>query len=372
MSPIQLNKRQFFITLVSIVILMCLAYQSIWIFSRTTMAEVRGTEAYRSRRVKLTLVDASYAVRDKIYEGAFLKDGKIGQTPFFEIRYLIFAPGISRSNTFSSNWGPTVMVFVVLLIIISIAFIRKDILSDKAIVIFQLRRPFLKIGDNEIKDYDEHDIANQQVSETEKVLRERLFAEQSPAAAYEIKASVYKYNPNAIGIIVLYVIFICMIFHTLFFSHMGYGEVLVYGGIALFVPLYVQNTNNKTFKMKILDDTKLVFLTDGVQFEDSFYPLEQIEAAAVYLESFDGFEYRDRTTTGKVNTIAIGDNNKISYRYNSEIIDLTFYLADYKDYFAFKNLMIDWSSKGVNIILQKTFEDDFIVQEMAHFGADGR
>lgn len=29
--------------------------------------------------------------------------------------------------------------------------------------------------------------------------------------------------------------------------------------------------------------------------------------------------------------------------------------------------MTSWSAKGVNIILQKVFEDDFIIQEMVYF-----
>jgi hypothetical protein len=57
-------------------------------------------------------------------------------------------------------------------------------------------------------------------------------------------------------------------------------------------------------------------------------------SAVVYLESFRGFEYRDRVTTG---------------------------------YWAFKNLMGNWSVKGVNVFMQKVSEDEFVIQEETHF-----
>jgi len=37
------------------------------------------------------------------------------------------------------------------------------------------------------------------------------------------------------------------------------------------------------------------------------------------------------------------------------------------DYWLFKSLMKSWSVKGIDILFQKVFEDDFIIQEMAHF-----
>jgi hypothetical protein len=46
---------------------------------------------------------------------------------------------------------------------------------------------------------------------------------------------------------------------------------------------------------------------------------------------------------------------------------LIFILSDARDYWAFKNMMSSWAQRGINVYLQKVFEDDFIIQEMVHF-----
>ena len=51
--------------------------------------------------------------------------------------------------------------------------------------------------------------------------------------------------------------------------------------------------------MKI-PEGKLVFSLSGVKDGATIFPLANIESAVIYLESFRGFEYRDRTTTGFV------------------------------------------------------------------------
>jgi len=349
-------------------------YQCIWIFSRTATAEIyavdRTTNAvYRTtnKGSGITWMHASYRVGENIYYGSYLKDGYDIRNPYFEVRYLIFDPGLSRSNTFASNWGPLIMLFVVLALITSIVFIRKDIVSDKAIFVVQAKMPFVRIENNQIEEYDEHDIENTNPNEAEQALKRRLETAANLRQMNDIGTSVYKYNPNAVAIFVGYIFLFFWSFYLLLTGSLGYPGVLSLGAVLVFVPLYVQNTNNPTFKAKIPDEGSLVFSSQGVQYKEDLYATEGIEAAVVYLESFRGFKYRERTTTGRASTTSSGDNNKISYRYKGQVVDFTFILNDASDYWSFKSLMGNWAANGINVLLQKVFEDNFIIQEMVKF-----
>jgi hypothetical protein len=369
----KLKKRQAFFAILAVWLLLCLLYQFIWIFSGTATAEVYAADAssgrgWGSRRNSgIKFMHASYHAANTVYLGTYLKNDKAVQDHYFEIRYLLFAPGISRSNTFASNWGPLIMIFIVLTLITGIVYIRKDIVADQAIFVVQAQRPFVKIENNQIEDYDQHDMEKSSPDEAEQALKKRLRTEPDLFQMKEISASVYKFNPNAIAIFVGYVFLFFWAFYLLLNGSLGYPGILSLGAVLLFIPLFVQNTNNPIFKAKIPDQGCLVFSSHGVQFEDEFYAVEDIDAAVLYLESFRGFEYRERVTTGSTVTTSSGDNNKISYRCKGQMVDFTFILDHLSDYWSLQNLMTDWRAKGVNVLLEKVFEDDFLIQEMVKF-----
>ena len=104
-----------------------------------------------------------------------------------------------------------------------------------------------------------------------------------------------------------------------------------------------------------------------MNFKGHFYPIEEIEAAVLYLEAFRGFKYRDRITTGRTNTTSDGDNNKISFRVQKEVLDFTFQLDYFSEYWSLKRWMTLWAERGINVYVEKVFEDDFIIQEMTNF-----
>ena len=363
----KLNKRQGFLAILAIFCLLCFLYQGVWIFSRTATAEIDAVNTHIYKKSEINWMECSYKVGDKIYYGSYLKDGYDAHKRYFEIRYLLFDPAISRANTFVGNWGPLSMVLVILVLITSIVFIRKDIVSDQAVFIVLAKMPFVTIENNKIADYDVHNIENKTPSQAEQALRTRLQTEISLAQTDDVPASVYKYNPNAVGIFIAYVFYCFWVFYTLFTSSLGISILVFLGAILVFVPLYIQNTNNPAFKAKIPDEGSLVFSSLGVDFKGDFYSIDDIDAVVVYLEAFQGFKYRERTTIGNASSRSNGDNNKISFRYKGEVIDLVFILDNLTDYWRFKNLMAAWSAKGVNVLLQKVFEDDFIIQESVFF-----
>ena len=252
-------------------------------------------------------------------------------------------------------------------LITSIVFIRKDIIDDRAVILVQARRPYISIKNNEIKDYDEHDILNEKLNEAEEVLRKKLTAIENRLGLDNIRTSVYKYNPNAIAIIVVYIFYLFWFAYSTLTMAFGAGEIFVFGAIVVSVPMYVKNTNNPAFKMKIPDAGMLIFSPAGIEYDGYLYPVAHIESAVVYLESFKGFEYRERLTTGMSKAISSGDNNKISFLFEGDASDVTFILDRVSDYWALKHLMGRWATQGIPVVLLKVFEDDFIIQEMVHF-----
>jgi hypothetical protein len=368
------NKRQTFIFAIAIWLSLCLLYQSLWLFSRVATADIYAADAtrgigfsFRGRVRRIPMMYATYNVGSVSYKGMYFRNEHDVDVGHFEIRYLIFDPTISRKNSFAGNWGYTLIFVVFVSLVTSIAFLRKDIVNDQAVFVIQGKRPFIQIEKNAIEDYDEHDITSGQPSEAEQALKKRIGTEVDLFQKTEVSASDYKYNPNAIGIFVAYIVPFFWFFQILLTEKSVGPGIIFLGAVLVFVPLFVQNTNNPTFKAKIPDEGSLLFSHTGVQYKDDIYSADDIEAAVVYLEAFQGFEYRERVTTGSATTISSGDNNKISFRYKGQVIDFTFILDQFADYWSFKNLMSYWATRGINVVLQKVFEDEFVIQQMVKF-----
>ena len=366
-NMIKLNKREAFLALLALWIIIPLLYQSAWIFSRTSTAEIYAADAARTSRRSFSMMYAAYTVGSVTYQGSYFRDEGDVENRHFTVRYLSLAPGISRKDSFAGNWASPLIFIIFFSLITSIAFIRKDIIADQAVFFIRTRMPFVKLENNSIANYEEHTIETGQFTDAEQVLKNRLEAEADLFKQNEVSASVYKFNPNAIAIFGGYLFLFFWFFQILLTEKsVGVGIILL-GALLVFVPLFVQNTNNPTFKAKIPDEGSLVFSIDGVQYKGESYAISDIEAAVVYLESFQGFKYKERVSTGTDTSVSAGDNNKISYRYKGQIIDLTFILEQFSDYWSFKNLLMKWSASGVNVVLEKVFEDDFVIQEIVKY-----
>ncbi len=363
----KLTRNQTWLAVLATGILICLLYQSVWIFSRTTTARIYSYSVYHGSQHGPDLMNAYYMVGYDTYYGSYLRDGYALDYHSFKIRYLIFKPGVSRADTFVSNWGVLILFFILWSIVTSIIFIRKDIVSANAVFLFQKHRPFVSVRNNLIEDYDQHDIENLKPDKSQQVLKLKQQLEEHASPGGEIKTSVYKYNPNAVGIIVIYIFYFFFAIGVLVSQSFGYPSKIIFGAILVFVPPYIQNTRNPKFKMKIPNEGCLVFSSKGIEYKGDLFELADIESVVMYLEAFRGFKYRDRVTTGNTTTTSDGDNNKISFRYKGDVSDLVFILNCAEDYWALKSLMSSWAQKGTNIFLQRVFEDDFILQEMAHF-----
>jgi hypothetical protein len=372
----KLNKRQAFIFALSIWLSLSLLYQSLWLFSRTATAEIYAADSRwghgsiiggRIGRRRIPMEFATYSVASITYKGVYFRNEHDVDAGHFEIRYLIFDPSITRKNTFAGNWAYTLIFFFSLSLITFIIYVRKDIVADQAVFVIQGKRPFIQIEKNTVEDYDEHDIASGPTSEAEQALKKRIEKEVGLFQKTEVSASIYKFNPNAIGIFVAYIVPFFWFFQILVTEKSVGPGIIFLGAVLVFVPLFVQNTNNPTFKAKIPDEGSLLLSNTGVQYKDEFYSADDIEAAVVYLEAFQGFEYQERVVAGGSTTVSRGDNNKISFRYKGQVIDFTFILDQFADYWSFRNLMYTWAGRGINVVMEKVFEDEFVIQQMVKF-----
>ena len=136
--------------------------------------------------------------------------------------------------------------------------------------------------------------------------------------------------------------------------------------------MYVQYGNSNNVRMLVPDERSLIFSGRGIQFGLEHYPVKDIEAAAVFMESFTGFEYRlfggaakiAGENTGQISKVI---PNKISFRYKGEIIDFTFCLTSYAQFCMFRAVINDWLAAGVNVVLRQAFNDEFIMGEMTYY-----
>ena len=189
----------------------------------------------------------------------------------------------------------------------------------------------------------------------------------------KVATRVYTVNPNGIVVVVIFIIVLCIfLFHLLTMSNLKAG---IEGAILLTIYLYVRNTDSPKWRMRVWDERRLIFSSDVISFGEDQYPVNELETAAIFLDSFDGFEFRGLRTAPNVgynaslliDRKADGDNNKISFRHNGQVEDFTFYLANYAQFAMFQSVLNDWSAVGVNIVVKQTYDDDFIRTEMRHY-----
>ncbi len=361
----KLNKRQTYFALLGILTAIGILYQLLWIFSRPVNAEI--LDFTRDKTSMVNHLYVRYQAGSRVYYEYFLRDGYDTRNHFLKIRYLLFAPGITRTDSFTGNWGSFIMFWIVFFLIISIVFIRTDMISNNAVVVIQKNQPYISIRRNEIPDYDEHIVDHNESGMEELNSKLTAITAQSLDQGGAVTAGVYVYNPTAIFIFILYVPFFFWFIYIVLTMSYGYSGIFIFGPVIVFVPLFIRFTNNPIFKAEIPGPGRLSFSNQEISFKNNRYAVDEIESAVIYLEAFRGFQYRDRITTGIAKTVSRGDNNKISFRCKGEVLDFTFILDHPTDYWLFENLVKRWSMNGINIILEKAFEDDFIEQEMAHF-----
>ena len=119
----RLSKLQTYFLLLSTVTLICLLYQTIWLFSDTANGRILQFGRGAGKQFKAVgNVTVQYAVNWTEYTDTYLRNGLPDTTRVVSIRYLSFAPSVSRLNSWVGNWGLVIVILVLAFFCLSISF----------------------------------------------------------------------------------------------------------------------------------------------------------------------------------------------------------------------------------------------------------
>ena len=138
-----LSRVQVYFLFVALLVTTVLLYQSIWLLSGKTEAQVlefgKGSGDYK----QVEHVAVVYVVNNKTYRDNYLRNELPLNTSKVRIKYLLFAPAISRMDTFVGNWGLVLSVSTIIFLSLTIIFFSPAIFSNKTYFFFVGRFPFL-------------------------------------------------------------------------------------------------------------------------------------------------------------------------------------------------------------------------------------
>ena len=137
--------------LMGIIVITGLVYQSLWwLFGDVTTAKAVPFSYYdKNPPNDKSRIQASYHVRNVMYQEIFIKESFISKDSTFLLRYLPFAPKICRPNTFIGNWGYLIVFWILSLFVLLAVFFRNDILKKNVRFIIQNQKPFFKISNQD-------------------------------------------------------------------------------------------------------------------------------------------------------------------------------------------------------------------------------
>lgn len=126
---------------------LCLVFlcQSIWLFSDVVNSQIIGFTDKRRRSKEIEFVNVRYQVDGRNYTTTLMKMNLAHDIKNVEIRYLKFLPGIARENSFVGIWGVALIVFALFFSVISIIFLRKDIIKKGSKFQILSHNPFVRL-----------------------------------------------------------------------------------------------------------------------------------------------------------------------------------------------------------------------------------
>jgi hypothetical protein len=150
--------------------------------------------------------------------------------------------------------------------------------------------------------------------------------------------------------------------------HREMGTVLLLGPALLLVAAFLILTRNPKYRLRTWDKRLLTLQPTGISFGGENFPVEQVEAVAIYLDSFQDFEYREVSGQRQGYYVrADGDQNKLSFRSGGVVYDFTFFLKDYSQFLLVKAILAEWQTAGVNVAQKQTFADEFMLHEINYY-----
>lgn len=174
----------------------------------------------------------------------------------------------------------------------------------------------------------------------------------------ELTTLIYKYNPYARFLVVLYII--SMFFLCLFTSN-WLPMYIIWMALCLWaIPLVYAAVSKKTvFNFRALDSRFLTLSSTCIQVGKQKFPIQDI-TIELHVNAYDGFNYRIRQEGLLTPQTTYGVNNVLLITYQGVTYDYEFHLRNYADYTTLCELTNRWQVAGVKLILKEAFTREFV------------
>jgi hypothetical protein len=179
----------------------------------------------------------------------------------------------------------------------------------------------------------------------------------------ELTTLIYKYNPYARFLVVLYILsifFICLFTSDWLPSYVIWMVLCIWA-----IPLVYAAVSKKTaFNFRALDSRLLTLSPSFIKVGREYYPIKDI-AIELHINAYDGFIYRIRREGLLTPQATYGVNNELFFTYRGVRYDHEFHLRNYEDYTTLYRLIDQWTSAGVSMVLKETFTREFVDKQYA-------
>jgi hypothetical protein len=174
----------------------------------------------------------------------------------------------------------------------------------------------------------------------------------------ELTTLIYKYNPYARFLVVLYIIsmfFICL------FTSDWLPMYIIWLALCLWaIPLVYAAVSKKTvFNFRALDSRFLTLSQSFIKVGKQKFPITDI-TVEMHVVSYDGFAYRILRKGVLTPQAAYGANNVLLVTYQGVTYDYEFHLRNYADYRTLYELTDKWQAAGVKLTLKESFNREFV------------
>lgn len=179
----------------------------------------------------------------------------------------------------------------------------------------------------------------------------------------ELTTLIYKYNPYARFLVVLYII--SMFFICLFTSN-WLPMYIIWLALCLWaIPLVYAAVSKKTvFNFRALDSRFLTLAPSFIKVGKQKFPVQDI-TIELHVNAYDGFIYRIRREGLLTPQTAYGVNNELLINYKGVAYDYEFHLRNYADYITLCELADRWQAGGVKLIIKEAFTREFVNKQYA-------
>ena len=142
----ELSKVRLYLVLHALFIGVILLYQSLWLFSTTSMAYCYAYNGeYLARRgINPGTLVYHYGAGENIYRSTSTRNETPLDQHTIQIRYLTFCPSVSRLNTFEGNWLGYLIAWGIFFVITTmIFFIPNETMPPRSYFYFSKQKPWI-------------------------------------------------------------------------------------------------------------------------------------------------------------------------------------------------------------------------------------